>query len=144
MRSMLFGILLLAAACSNGTQLDVQSTSVLGATLTTNGMTTPLDNTGHAQLLIEPALKGGDIFVDVARDGKSVNLFAECVEPVGPISNEPVQPVQEVALSIRRQLSDGSCVLLITSMVTQGQTFPGNADPSKFDDAPCGPFSLTR
>jgi hypothetical protein len=143
MRTLLFGILFLVAACSNGTQLDVQSTAVLGATLTSNGLTTALDNTGHAHLLIEPELKGGDIFVTVERDGKSVQLFAECVEPALP-GGEISQQVQEVALSIRRQLSDGSCVALITSMVTQGQTFPGNADGSKFDDAPCGPFSLVR
>jgi hypothetical protein len=141
---MILATFLLAAACSNGTQLDVQSTSVLGATLTSNGVTTPLDNTGHAHLLIEPALKGGDIFVTVDRDGKSTQLFAECVEPALPGGGEPTNPVQEVALSIRRQISDGSCVLLINSMVTQGQTFPGNADPSKFDDAPCGPFSLIK
>jgi hypothetical protein len=143
MRSFIFGTLLLVAACANGTQLDVQSTSVQGASLTSNGQSAVLDSSGRAHLLIEPALKGGDIFVTVERDGKSVQLFAECVEPALP-SGEISQPVQEVALSIRRQVSDGSCVLLITSMVTQGQTFPGNADPSRFDDAPCGPFSLIR
>jgi hypothetical protein len=150
----LFGALTVSCwAPPNTTELQLQGIGEPGATVSYGNDSVVLDAQGSGVLTV-PRLRviaegccagplenvvvdghGNELTLQVTRGTSSVHLTPQCV-PVYTDQGE----VDVVELRLQRLVTDGTCWLSNPAVVQRGARRTGSYDPTRFDDAPCGPF----
>lgn len=138
--------LLLLSACGPATTVEVEASSLGGATVTYVGdrfegpLLEPLrlgtlDGAGRGSFDVPP-LDTDEIELRFERDGRTASAPAICLPPIV----EP-EPIDRARYLLRRSRATGECFLVALEIDQGGRTVRGSYDPELFDDAPCGPWA---
>jgi hypothetical protein len=102
-----------------------------------------LNALGRADFLVRERTDA-NVLLRVRRGDVEVVLDSVCVPPLSvsdrPPPSQP-EPLDAVTLFIRRDLTTSECVLISYEARRGDEVLRGEYDPTRFDDAPCGPFA---